>query len=221
MTQPQLDFVIGTSVQVSSTDKKIQYSTVLLGADRGNTIITRLPSAKLLGLEQAIYDDLFFSGKVFIFRMILNGVVHAFKTATIASYHKPSRLLITEHPAEVQTRELRKEKRYPCTLPIKFNDPSIEGLIANISTGGCQIVLSKTTAPENIEALQNITEEISLDITYPNNDNISTQQAEIKSIKNSAKQCILGIAFSGNMTAAEQYINSLQLEEIGDTFEID
>lgn len=211
-----INFAIGTSIQVSADDNKFKYSTLLLGADPGKTLISRLPSTKQLPNENVIYDNLFYPGRTLIFRLISDGVIYAFKTNVQACHHKPCQLLFTEYPREVQSRIIRKEFRYPSTLPCQLQEFGLEGLVTNISGSGCQVTLAKSVDQEKIDALRQWQEDLTITIKFPFSDDEQPLQSAIKSFEQREQQYKLGLSFSLPTNMAEQYVNALHLQEIAE-----
>ncbi len=219
-TLPVIDS--GTVVQVNDSGGGIKYVSRFVGMDN-QVIITRLPPVSQLnksgmGTEDLTYRDTFHKKRKLIMRMIVNGQIFAFETEVIDLMLQGSKLLITTYPKAIQSRLLRKEPRYPCTLPttLTAGDESLEGVLINLSSSGGLLQLTGESELESLQALKSEQGEVSLNVTMPFDEQPVAIKAKVMSL--AAPEYQVGLAFVDGKEAIQKYITTLKLDSIGDFF---
>lgn len=212
----------GAVIQVSDADGAIKYVTRFVGVDN-KVIISRLPSISQLkksemGSAELIYRDTFFKRRKLIMRLISKGYVYAFETEAMDLYLQGSKLLMSTYPKLVQCRVLRKEPRYPCTLPatVTVGESSFSGVMINFSQNGglCQL----TDDIDQVVLLQakDGDLDVSLSLQLPFDDEPAQLKGKLMAVSAYEKQ--IGLSFIEGKELIQRYITSLKLDSISEYF---
>lgn len=216
-----MDLTIGSVVQVNNEEKDLHFVMQLVGVDQGHSVICTLPAPHNLP-ENATYDQLFIEGTVFEMRIIHDGKVIAFETSIMMTLDQPVKLLISTYPEMIESRRLRKDTRFPCTLScdLRSGDNESYGVITNISNGGCQLNLPADVDHLFLEEAMDVQDPIDLEIFFPFAESSITINAHVRSMNNNTdNNCLVGLAFSFEYEAIRKYLDSLQLESISPFFD--
>ncbi|WP_432470908.1 PilZ domain-containing protein [Amphritea sp. HPY] len=212
----------GAVLQVSDANGTMKYVTRFVGVD-SDVIISRLPSISQLkksemGSAELIYRDTFFKKRKLVMRLISNGHVYAFETDVMDLFVQGSRLLMSTYPKLVQGRMLRKEPRYPCTLPAKITvgETNLSGVMINFSQSGglCQL----TEEIDQVTLLQAKDDDldVSLSLQLPFDDEPAQLKGKLMAVLANEKQ--LGLSFAEGKELIQRYITSLKLDSISEYF---
>lgn len=213
-----LDLRIGSITQVHSQDDLHHYSTVFVGVDYGRSILTRLPSKRYLPPGDD-YPYVFAKGRMLEMRAIHDGLIIAFETCAKEIYS--NRLLISSFPEMIEARRLRAGARFPCAIScdIKVGNRQAYGAITNISHGGCQVVVEKSSDYSFIDNAFKAGQAIQLEVFFPPADDSTAIEVVIKSRETQLDgTCKLGAAFLQNYECVEMYLESLQLDSVAPFF---
>ncbi|MDR2573081.1 MAG: flagellar brake protein [Desulfovibrio sp.] len=139
---PKLDLEQNTRVFVRVNPVNQQSQPLqgeFLGTSHYEFMILRLPSVP------GLLNRLLPQTRVEI-RYMQEGAVHTFITEIISHTVKPSLLLFTSYPDRMSIMDTRKHMRVMCALPITLHSAKGdgEGLICDLSLGGCRVVLELT-----------------------------------------------------------------------------
>lgn len=139
---PKLDLEQNTRVFVRLNPLSQQSQPLqaeFLGTSHYEFMILRLPSVP------GLLNKLLPQTRVEI-RYMQEGAVHTFTTELINYTVKPSLLLFTSYPDRMSIMDTRKHHRVMCALPILMHSPKgdCEGLIGDLSLGGCRVSLELT-----------------------------------------------------------------------------
>lgn len=206
---------IGALIQVSTADNSLKYLTRLIGADSTRTLITPLPSPKQLKKEHAtlVYDDVFYPDRPLIMRVIEKGTVFAFQSPVIAINYTGSKLLLSKFPKTIQSQKLRNDARIPCSLTatVEIDDKVVEGIIVDISRGGClmhcnnAVNLFPTVKQQNLKLVIRLSDKERSE---------KIKATIITSKKISGQTLTLSLAFNQSSARVNDYLDSLQLGEM-------
>lgn len=212
----------GTVVQVNDAGGGIKYVSRFIGMD-SQVLITRLPPVSQLnksgmGTEDLTYRDTFYKKRKLVMRMITNGQIFAFETEVIDLMLQGSKLLITTYPKMVQSRLLRKEPRYPCTLPTTLNggELALEGVLLNLSSSGGLLQLTGEPDCDPLQPLKAEQSEIDLQVQMPFDEQPVEIKARLMSVSGSDFQ--VGLEFVDGTEIIQKYITTLKLDSISDFF---
>lgn len=211
---------VGTMVQVSSLNGEIRFFTPLVGIHGRDVIVAHLPSTGELKRTYRFMDDplkwyqTFFKVKHhMVLRLVHKGVAYAFETSVVDVVGGNSHLLILRYPEQVFLRELRKEPRFPCSLMTQLpcGSVKIDGLVKDISQGGCQVRLESTVVSRYLKELKEARELIEFDVFFPQIDAFSRLWGHVVSVIPVEDRLRLGLVFKGEHTAVNEYLDTLHL----------
>lgn len=214
------NFRVGTKVQISSQDGKIRFLTSLVGVHDQDVIVAHLPTAEELsekcGCSQIPlqwYEAFFKVKQELILRLVDKGIVYAFETSVMEVAGSKSRMIMLNYPAKVYQQELRKEPRYPCTLlaQVHCRNEQFEGLVKDVSSGGCQIRLQDPDAKAKVMQMKDSGCFVTFEILFPNHSTYFVFKGDLISVI--ALQCglRLGIAFKSDYNEIKKYLRALHL----------
>jgi len=212
----------GAVIQISDVNGVMKYVTRLVGVD-GGVIISRLPSVSQLkksgmGSDLLIYRDTFFTKRKLVMRLISNGHIYAFETDVMDLFLQGGQLLMSSYPKLVQCRMLRKEPRYPCTLPatVTVGESSFSGVMINFSQSGG--LFQRTEEIDQAVLLQAKDDDldISLSLQLPFDDNPAQLKGKLMAVSGNDKQ--IGLSFVEGEEVIQRYITSLKLDSISEYF---
>lgn len=213
----------GTVAQVSSEDGEFRFLTPLVGVDRNQLIIAHLPSEKEFKCHQfdsdgalRWYESLFTFNRNLVLRLVDKGVVYAFETSVVEVAGSCSRWLVLTYPAKVYMRGLRKEPRFPCALTahIKGEVQQYEGLVKDISVGGCQLRLSGVSelALNDVKQLKFAVTPVELGVLFPRHDTFQRVDTNVISVLQLQGDLRVGLAFASQLKAVKDYMEILHIK---------
>ncbi|MEW5721969.1 MAG: flagellar brake protein, partial [Thermodesulfobacteriota bacterium] len=165
-----------------------KFLTRLIGYKVGAYLLLEWP--KLSGALVRIEE-----GTTWACSFINSGVVFGFTGLVLGATRSPVPLIFLEYPAAVEQTNLRQEKRIPVNLDVTLsarsgnggrNQETVNGLIRDISAGGCQVITTE-------ECTSGATVELMLRL--PEQDPIQGLQAEVKSCQRLGGNYLLGLRF--------------------------
>lgn len=126
---------LGTPLLIEPQGLGERFKSTFIGMDRNKFLISRIP--RIPGVNEHLYAD-----KSVTVRYLNEGNVYGFETKILTVAMTPFRLLFLQYPYTLETLNLRGSQRLDCYLPasIKLGDTWSDGMILNISAGGCQLV---------------------------------------------------------------------------------
>lgn len=138
-----LSLPLGTVVVVEPAGLGQRFKTEFLGMERGRYLILRIP--RIPGVTEHLYPD-----KAVTLRFVHEGHIFGFSSEVVWVMNAPFKLLFLRYPEEVEILNLRGCQRVDCFLPtaIKFKEDWHQGVILNISCGGCQAVVEQRAGKE-------------------------------------------------------------------------
>lgn len=209
---------LGSMISMESQDDELHFKVSLVGIDNNHSVITTLPALSALPGD-ASYESVFREGRVFELKTIHDGRVVAFETAARGFYDE--RLFIGTFPEMIETRQLRRDIRFPCALScdIRLTDKVLYGAITNISNGGCQLTIKDDDKSEYIADAGVSQPAIELDVFFPYSDNAVTLTANLKSADLEVDgDWKVGAEFCESFESVRLYLESLQLDSISPFF---
>lgn len=128
-------------------------------------------------------------------RYSIAGAVHSFHAEVVSHVIKPALLLFLTYPDRISIMEMRKTQRCSCALPvfISCTRGDCNGIIADISMGGCQVCfpLSGNAGLREIEKDENI----ALQTFFSAAGTLMSATGTIRKIDGSAGVMLLGVSF--------------------------
>jgi c-di-GMP-binding flagellar brake protein YcgR len=112
---------------------------LLIGWDPGRYLIIQTPPLIDIGSK-------LFQKNHCIVRYLFAGQVYAFRCTLLSLIKEPYRLSILSYPEVIENVNLRQHERIPCIIAaeISVNEQLYEGIISDISAGGCSFELNKS-----------------------------------------------------------------------------
>ena len=127
---------LGTYLLIEPQGLGERFKSLFIGMERGKFLITKIP--RIPGVGEHLYTD-----KSVTVRYLHEGNVYGFEAKVLTVAMSPFRLLFLQYPFMLETLNLRGSQRLDCYLPsaIKLGETWHEGMILNISAGGCQLTI--------------------------------------------------------------------------------
>lgn len=208
----------GSMVTMESEDDECHFKVYLVGIDNQHSIITTLPTPAALPAN-ASYESIFHEGRIFELKTIHDGHVVAFETAPKGFFE--TRLFIGTFPEMIETRQLRRDTRFPCALScdIRFANKLSYGAITNISNGGCQLTVKGDAESEFIADALTSKQPIDLEVFFPYAENAMVLSVDVKSAHREVDgDWKVGAEFTQAFESVRLYLESLQLDGIAPFF---
>jgi c-di-GMP-binding flagellar brake protein YcgR len=130
---------------------KSKWDTIFIGSKPKRYLVLEQPKVNGLPIK---FDD----NSKWSINFINNGQIFNFLSEVIGTCSRPVPLVFLSYPENVETANLRHNKRYPVRIPITVEEipetkdapaiPATKGLILDISLGGC---LAATTGDLPVE----------------------------------------------------------------------
>lgn len=180
----------GVLLQLQLEGVRGSYKGTLVGMERGLYLIFRIspiPGLKAkLGKENQITVRYLYEGTAYGFRSTLLGITD-----------KPFRLAFFSYPENIEIVNLRTQERVSCFFPavLSLNESSWEGVILDVSPGGCSFVLDPT---ENRDTAGfNIGDVVLLSTQITGSSDPMILRGTIRNIRQREREVTLGTQFHG------------------------
>lgn len=181
---------IGTRLLIDFDDLDISFRSTLVGIEYGKYLLIKGPKSF------SPKDEERFKVTDLIVKTLYKGTIYAFRSRLMAFISNPSRLMFVEYPRKIEHHELRSHKRFKCSIVTraKVREQGRDGVIENISEGGCLCVLE--TFPTDHDLAGNIvTETIPFRCSFPGSNGEVSFLGEIRNAKKKPEEIIMGIKF--------------------------
>ena len=187
---------------------------VLVGYDVGNYIILKYPAIS----KPTEYADVLTVGNVAIVRYIVEGEKGecvAFSTTIKSIALVNEKLIFLEYPKQVENRQLRSIQRMQTHIPTqisvssaKTTDTTINGVIVDISSEGCQFVFKSDSGNKQVKKVA-----IKVTINSPNGSTPTTIVALVRNSRYQGGKIFVGIQFEEKQkTKVQNLIDALALD---------
>lgn len=170
-----------------------RFKSFLIGAKDGQYLILEQPDNKRYGFVR----DQLCEGQTIIIRTICEqttGECMAFRSVVEGIINHPRRLLFVSFPDSIQKRELRGEQRtairYPAQIYIKKEADRINGVITDISDGGCRFEFG---AGETVKGIKQ--EYIHIEFDHPDTQERQELYSKVCSQRKERDIISIGLAF--------------------------
>ncbi len=183
--------------------------SVLIGGEYNGYLIVTTP--KVSGMDTMVLDGLSVT-----VTFLHDGVVYGFRSHVTHRLVSPARLLFLSYPENIERHELRKHQRVECNIPtgvkIDNGQNSFEGIMADISTGGCRVIFLATSEIIHEQIHPGTTIDLSFELMGIGG--VKTLKGTIKSCNAEETKFMLGVSFqqSNNEEAlkkVEMYVQSV------------
>lgn len=187
----RLSIEIGGEVTLEFEGLKKYFKTQLVGMEPGKYIIVKSPNA--IGVH-----TLAISGAYLVMRFIGNGYVYGFTCKVISKTTVPAPILFLTYPATVKKIPLRKTPRYECLIPAKahLSDRTFEGLMLNISEGGCKFTARIVDYEYDTDAPVNVDDRLTISFQMPCENETHTYMCTTRHVEFIDNKFIAGLQFN-------------------------
>ena len=179
---------IGSPIQMQLSEISKRINAKFIGMDPGAYIIIAVPKTEEL-------KDQFFRGRKIVLRYMTDGTIFGFESNVIALNLQPVRLLFLTYPQKIQSCEIRKHNRFDCTCHshVILSGMKGQGMITNISMGGCQFVMNHPGDQES-SAIK-VGDSVNMSFQPPGGKPIESLPGEVRNIKRSDNGVEIGIRY--------------------------
>lgn len=206
-----LSLPLGTVVMVEPAGLGQRFKTDMVGMERGRYLILRIP--RIPGVTEHLYPE-----KAVTLRFVHEGHIFGFSSEVVWVMNAPFKLLFLRYPDEVEILNLRGCQRVDCFLPtaIKFREDWLQGVILNLSCGGCQAVVEGKPGLE-LPAVA-VDDPVVLEFRLVGSEQSIMVGGLTKSANLSERRLYLGIKFDDDMPGYTQGLIERYVESVADYF---
>jgi len=193
---PQFAVGLHLFLEIKHKGQRLRTRANLIGWYRPHFLITTAP---ITDRRTIILQP----GTEIITRYLLEGTVYAFLTRLERKFQDPMPIWILDYPEMVEIKNLRNSPRIQTLLNVKTSEEK-QWMLLDLSQNGA--LISVDTEPK-------LGEEIQLNFTLPNGDEIKELQVEVIRLHASADDCSVGVRFKEGADQIEkikQYVESLE-----------
>lgn len=176
---------LGTSLLLEPEDPGRGVASELIGMQVGKYLIVQMADPNWR--KNRLMD-----GEPLKVKYILSDDVFCFKSHIIRTLQDPDDLLFLEYPKEVESCNIRAQKRVECFLPIRIHmeETCLNGTIFNINKKGCLCTVDNSPLPDDSR-----TNLVHLELPYGQFENLSIK-GEIRNSRQEGDQTRFGILFN-------------------------
>ena len=184
----ELDLEVGTKLFLGLEGLDQRLVSVYHGADEGSHLIIQTPmvSEVIKRLKPGVRVTVHYMTK---------GTIRAFQSTVVGFILKPFPLTFVEYPSLVAHQDLRQSPRANCCLPgtIALQEKGFEGLLVNISLGGCRFVLSQNQDPK--PPLLKVEQKVGISFSLSEEESRLLAEAEVRNATTLDHLQIMGLRF--------------------------
>jgi c-di-GMP-binding flagellar brake protein YcgR len=161
----------------------------LIGVDPGNYLIIQTPPLIDIGSKRHEKNHVIVS-------YLHYGRVYAFRCTLLLLVKEPYRFALLSYPVALENINLRKHERLSCIIvaEIRAHDQSYEGIVSNMSKGGCSFEFSQSDQ-RGFPNL-NVQEEIIISLQLTEKGEFTVFNAIIRAIHTDKESMIYGLQFT-------------------------
>lgn len=179
---------LGTVVVVEPAGMGQRFKTEFVGMERDRYLILRIP--RIPGVTDHLFPE-----KAVTVRFVHEGHIFGFGSEVLWLMNAPFRLLFLRYPEEVEVLNLRGCQRVDCFLPsaIKIGEDWLQGVIVNISCGGCQAVVEERRSKPLPQL--GVDDGLMLEFRLPGAEQNLLIGGQAKNINQSERRLYLGVKY--------------------------
>lgn len=179
---------LGTVVVVEPAGMGQRFKTEFVGMERDRYLILRIP--RIPGVTEHLFPE-----KAVTVRFVHEGHIFGFGSEVLWLMNAPFRLLFLRYPEEVEVLNLRGCQRVDCFLPsaIKIGEDWLQGVIVNISCGGCQAVVEERRSKPLPQL--GVDDGLMLEFRLPGSEQNLLVGGQAKNINMSERRLYLGVKY--------------------------
>lgn len=191
-------------IEIQQLEKRLKVQYV--GWIKEKFIITSCPLSPTI-------KNLFINKPYVSVIFLLEGKIYSGNTYVMHCTFKPTGLIFLAEPEKLDVVNLRKAERINCFLPAKLIDKEkkqeYEGIIVDISVGGCGFIIDDSNDQKNLKTEQ----EVVIEFNLPNIDKKLSTPSIIKRFFTKENKVGIGIAFKSDnvevLDAVSSYIKEV------------
>lgn len=209
-TGKRITIELGTQLEIEIEGVPTRFKSSLVGIEPDEYLIIKGPEA---ALYEILRNKLFRGTRIFI-RYLCKGTLFGFRSKLLEAIFTSKQLLFVEYPKTIENYDLRSHERIGCFFPakIKIKDEEKNGVILDISEGGCRCVI-KSSDGEKLPSVQ-IDERIILRCQFPGTESEQVVSGEVRNVGMDKQKAVLGIQFHeiapGLQNIIAQYISTVK-----------
>ncbi len=175
---------LGTSLLLEPEDPDRGVASELIGMQVGKYLIVQMA-------DQNWRENRLMDGEQLRVKFLLSDDVFCFNSHIIRTLQDPDHLLFLEYPKEVESCNIRAQKRVECFLPIQIHmdETCLNGTIFNINEKGCLCTVDNSPLQDGSRI--NL---VHLELPYGEFESLSIK-GEIKNYRQEGNQTRFGILF--------------------------
>lgn len=196
---------VGTLLQVQFEGLGASRSR-LVGMEPGNFLIILTPP--IVNLVTKLHEK-----NHGIVRYLFSGRVYAFRATLLSIIKEPFRLSILTYPSSIENINLRKSERISSLIAasIRVNGQSHEGIISDISSGGCSFEFNKSNQRAFPE-LQ-VLDEVIISMSLKETTEATVFNATVRSVRMDNVNMTTGIQFKPSDFKETDEISARELRD--------
>jgi c-di-GMP-binding flagellar brake protein YcgR len=178
----------GVLLQLQLEGVRGSYKSTLVGMERGLYLISRIPQMPGLKAKLGKEDQV-------IVRYLYEGTAYGFRSMLLGVTNEPFRLAFLSYPENIEVVNLRTQERVSCFFPavLSLNESSWEGVILDVSPGGCNFVFDPTGDKDTTGF--NIGDVVLLSTQITGSSGPMTLRGTIRNIRQRETEITLGTQF--------------------------
>jgi c-di-GMP-binding flagellar brake protein YcgR len=184
-----VEFKLGQRCLIQFETGGQKYRSSVIGVEHFTCIMCKIPLVP--GIQQKLIP-----GQNVNMRVENGGTLYAFTTQIVGHQVKPTPFLVVGYPEKVDGLQYRRHKRCRCMLPAEVLGGHLksEGLVTDISLGGCRAVLDwrEQEAPFHTAPGEELVLNMHLDGQTP-----LPIPAKLVTVKPQRRLFVLGMSFHG------------------------
>lgn len=199
----------GCPIFVEIGEAKEKLFSKIIGFQDGKYVIISQPST-----ANAITPKLTI-GSTAVIKYVYEGSIIAFRTPVVEQIQHPDQLVFVNFPHEVTRQNLRAQKRYTCSFPVKFRkaNEAVEATLVDISLGGCCSSIDNV-AVSHMETPPVVGDDIELAIQRPGANTWASLTGKVSSTFGRNDKTHYGIAFQQKNSETENLIRQMIFQSL-------
>jgi c-di-GMP-binding flagellar brake protein YcgR len=210
----RISIELGTQLQISIGGVSGNFKSTLVGMELEKYLIIVAP---VVVSPYGSIKEKFFRGNTITVRYLYRGTVFGFQSQLIEDIFVPLKLIFIKYPKIIAEHNIRSQERIHCFLPvkakIKSEEKEIDGVLLDISVGGCCCTYKKSNKDKTFSSVE-VDEQVSLRLQFPQIEGEQVVFGKAKNIKADKEHMTLGIVFYEILPQLKeiiaQYINAVK-----------
>lgn len=199
----------GLPIFVEIGEAKEKLHSKIVGFQDGKYIIIAQPST-----VNAVTPKLTI-GSTAVIKYVHEGSIIAFRSPVVEQIQHPDQLVFVNFPSNLTRQNLRAQKRYSCSFPVKFRiaAEAVEAKLVDISLGGCCSSIDNV-AVSHMETPPVVGDDIELSVQQPGKNTWASLPGKINNTFGRNDRSHYGIAFQQKNEETENLIRQIIFQSI-------